>query len=770
MKKLVYIIAAILLVSCSSNNNESSETAVNYIAYVNPIIGTNGMGHTFPGACAPYGIVQLSPDTDTIPVVKDGYYQPRVYEYCAGYQHKDSTIVGFSHTHFSGTGHSDLGDILIMPTTGEVKLNPGTQTNPDCGYRSRFSHDTEIAKPGFYEVVLSDYDIKAQLTATERVGIHRYIFPENTNGNIILDLIHGIYNYDGKVLLANIRVENDSLITGYRITNGWARTNYTFFAIAFNQKIKDYGYVEKAPIPYGGGWGKFHQYHNFPEMTGRKLVAYFKFENPEVLELKVALSAVSTDGALKNLHAETDGKDFDKLLAETQQKWNKELSVIEAQGTEDQKAMLYTSLYHTMINPSVYMDVDGNYRGLDHNIHHAEGFTNYTVFSLWDTYRAFHPLMNVLQPKRNADFVQSMLKHYEQSVHHALPVWSHMGNENWCMIGYHAVSVLADAVAKGTVEPTQEILKAMNSSATLPYYTNIPEYSSLGYVPYDRNGSSASLTLEYAYDDWAIYQTALKLGDTQLAETYKKRSQNWHNTFDLSIGFARPRYSDGSWKHPFSLLNTDDEGFIEGNSWNYSFYVPHDVEGLIEAMGGEQQFIANLDSIFVMKLPSEFFENTEDVTEEGLMGNYVHGNEPSHHIAYLYNWTSQPYKTQYWVREIMNRMYKNNIDGLCGNDDCGQMSAWYIFSAMGFYPVCPGSDRYMLGAPYLPYMKVRLGNGKTLEIKAPNVSDENRYVSKITLNGKEITNRYITHSELMNGGVLVFDMSSTPNSKLQTPN
>ena len=760
MRSIFYFISAILLISCSSKNDKTSETAVNYIDYVNPIIGTNGMGHTFPGACAPYGIVQLSPDTDTIPVVKDGHYQPRVYEYCAGYQHKDSTIVGFSHTHFSGTGHSDLGDILIMPTIGKVKLNPGTQTNPDCGYRSRFSHDTEIAKPGFYEVVLSDYDIIAQLTATERVGIHRYTFPANTDGNIILDLIHGIYNYDGKVLLANIRVENDTLITGYRITNGWARTNYTFFAISFNQKIKDYGYVEKAPIPYGGGWGKFHQYHNFPEMTGRKLVAYFTFENPEVLELKVALSAVSTDGALKNLHAETDGKDFDQLLAETQQKWNRELSVIEAKGSEDQKAMLYTSLYHTMINPSVYMDVDGNYRGLDHNIHHADGFTNYTVFSLWDTYRAFHPLMNVLQPKRNADFVQSMLKHYEQSVHHVLPVWSHMGNENWCMIGYHAVSVLADAVTKGTVKPTHEILEAMNSSATLPYYTDIPEYISLGYVPYDHNGNSASLTLEYAYDDWAIWQTALKIGDDNIANTYKNRAKNWRNTFDTSIGFARPRYSDGTWKQPFSLLNTDDEGFIEGNSWNYSFYVPHDVEGLIEAMGGEEQFIANLDSIFVMKLPPEFFENTEDVTEEGLMGNYVHGNEPSHHIAYLYNWTSQPYKTQYWVREIMNRMYKNNIDGLCGNDDCGQMSAWYIFSAMGFYPVCPGSDRYMLGAPYLPYMKVRLGNGKTLKIKAPNISDENRYVAKVTLNGKEITNRYITHSELMQGGVLEFEMIS----------
>jgi len=777
MKRFPIILAVLALAACNSQNTEENtvKNDKNHIYYVNPIIGTNGMGHTFPGACAPYGIVQLSPDTDTIPFSVDGEYQPRVYEYCAGYQHKDSTIVGFSHTHFSGTGHSDLGDILVMPTTGEVKLNPGTQTSPDGGYRSRFSHETEISKPGYYEVELSDYNIKAQLTATERVGVHKYSYPENENGNVILDLTHAIYNYDGKVLLANIRVENDTLITGYRVTNGWARTNYTYFAISFSKPIADYGYVEKDRIEYRGGWGKFPQYHNFPEMTGKKIVAYFKFEKPETLELKVALSAVSTDGALKNLKAETDGKNFEQLLAETQTKWNNELSVIDAQGTDDQLYMIYTSLYHTMINPSVYMDVDGRYRGLDHNIHHADGFTNYTVFSLWDTYRAFHPLMNIIQPKRNADFVQSMLKHYEQSVHHALPVWSHNGNENWCMIGYHAVPVLADALMKGVVKPNPKLIEAMNSSATIPYYVRLDEYMKLGYVPYDKHSCSASLTLEYAYDDWTIYNSALKMKEltgsndyNEIIETYGKRAQNWRNSFDTELGFARPRYTDGSWKQDFSLLRTDNEGFVEGNSWNYSFYVPQDVNGLIAAMGGEENFIANLDSIFVMKLPAEFFENTEDVTEEGLMGNYVHGNEPSHHIAYLYNWTSEPYKTQYWIREIMNRMYKNNIDGLCGNDDCGQMSAWYIFSAMGFYPVCPGTDQYVFGAPYLPYMKVTLGNGKTLEIKAENVSDENRYVGKIMLNGKEITRRYITHSELMNGGTLEYEMVSEPNTSNDT--
>ena len=770
---LLFFAFDLLCFSCTNNQQEAIDNT-DYLHYVNPIIGTNGMGHTFPGACAPFGIVQLSPDTDTVPHDIDGEYQPRVYEYCAGYQHKDSTIVGFSHTHFSGTGHSDLGDILVMPVTGAIKFHPGTQTDPDKGYRSRYSHDPEKASPGYYEVVLDDYRVKAELTATEHVGVHRYTYPEGQNGSIILDLQHAIYNYDGKTLWANLRVENDTLLTGYRITNGWARTNYTYFAISFNQPIADYGYRELEKPKYNGMWGKFQVNRNFPEMTGRKIVAYFTFNDPKVLEMKVALSATSTEGALRNLHAETDGRGFDQLLAETQAKWNKELLVLQVEGTEDQKAMLYTSLYHTMINPSIYMDVDGQYRGIDHNIHQADGFANYTVFSLWDTYRALHPLFNLLQPQRNADMVQSMLKHSEQSVHGLLPVWSHMGNENWCMIGYHAVSVLADAYVKGILRHCEErqrrsnphvveLLDAMRRSSTCPYYVNLVDYQRLGYVPFDRNSGCVSVTLEYAYDDWAIYQAALKAGDTAMASEYKQRAANWRNTFDTELGFARPRMSDGSWKEPFSLMDTEGEGFVEGNSWVYSFYVPQDVKGLIEAMGGDQQFIHNLDTLFVMQLPKEFFENTEDVTEEGLMGCYNHGNEPAHHIAYLYNWSSQPYKTQYWLREIMNRFYKNNIDGLCGNDDCGQMSAWYIFSVLGFYPVCPGSDQYVLGAPYLPFLKVRLGNGKTLEIKAPRVSDSCRYVQKVTLNGQEITTLYLTHEQLMQGGELVFEMGSKPN-------
>lgn len=760
------IIGGVLLWFCAALHLAAQST----IDRVNPIIGTNGMGHTFPGACQPFGLIQLSPDTDTIPHNIDGKYQPGVYAYCAGYQYKDSSIVGFSHTHFSGTGHSDLGDLLIMPTVGTLQLNPGTADNPDGGYRSRYAHETETAKPGYYEVTLADYGIKAQLATTQRVGVHKYTYPKQSDKqHLILDLIHGIYNYDGKVLWTQLRVENDTLLTGYRITNGWARANYTYFAISFSKPIQQYGCVEKGKVDYKGGYGKFDMTHNFPDMGGRKLVTYFDFD-PKAgseLEVKVALSGVSTAGALKNLQAEAASFSFDQLAAQAAKRWEQALSVIDAKGSDDQLAMLYTSLYHTMINPCVYMDVDGQYRGLDHNIHQADGFTNYTVFSVWDTYRALHPLFNLINRQVNTDIAQSMLQHCAQSVHHALPIWSHMANENWCMIGYHSVSVLADAIAKGLPIDKEKALQAMISSSTVPYYEGTKEYMEKGYVPLERSGSAGSLTLEYAYDDWTIYQTALRCGNEKVANRYKQRAANYTHVFDPAIGYARPRNNKGAFKTPFSLLSTHGEGFIEGNALNYSFYVPQDVNGLMQMMGGEASFIAKLDSLFTMHLPDAFFAETEDVTKEGLLGGYVQGNEPSHHIPFLYAWTSQPWKTQYWQREIMNKMYRNNIDGLCGNDDCGQMSAWYIFSAMGFYPVCPGTDQYVLGAPYLPYLKISLENGKDFEIRAEKVSDKNRYVKSVRLNGKIHTKGYITQEEIMQGGVLSFEMTAKPNKNRQ---
>lgn len=411
------------------------------------------------------------------------------------------------------------------------------------------------------------------------------------------------------------------------------------------------------------------------------------------------------------------------------------------------------------------MDVDGSYRGLDHNIHKADGFTNYTVFSLWDTYRAEHPFLNLVSPQRSADMVQSMICHQQQSVHKMLPVWSHMGNENWCMSGYHGVSVLSDAIVKGVYTDTDSALKAMVETSTVPYYSGLGDYMKLGYVPLDKDGTAASSTLEYAYDDWTIYNAALKAGREDIAAVYRKRALNYRNIYDRDLGFARPRYSDGSFKKEFDVLQTSGEGFIEGNSWNFSFHVPFDVNGIITLMGGDEAFVGKLDRLFTMHLPEKYYEHNEDITEDCLVGGYVHGNEPSHHIPYLYAWTSQPWKTQYWLRDIMNRMYRNDIHGLGGNDDCGQMSAWYLFSVMGFYPVCPGSDQYVLGAPYLPYLKLTLPNGNVLEIKAPGVSDRNRYVRSFTIDGRKYDKLYVTHEDILKGGVWEFRMGSSPDRR-----
>lgn len=736
--------------------------------YVNPFIGTAGMGHTFPGACAPFGAVQLSPDTDTIPHNVKGQYQADVYGYCAGYRYDDPTIVGFSHTHLSGTGHSDLGDILIMPQTGQLRLNPGTADNPDSGYRQRYNHATEQARPGYYEVTLADDGIRAQLTATERVGVHRYSFPADADSQrLIIDLTHGIYNYEGKTLWSSLRVENDTLLTGYRITQGWARANYTYFAIVLSRPMKDYGYADRRPEPYTGFWRKLDVHRNFPDIGGRSVVAYFEFDKTvaEPLTVKVALSAVSAEGALNNLQAEAAGKTFDEVCAATRAAWENELSKIVVDGSEDQKTMFYTSLYHTMINPSVYSDVDGRYRGVDGAIHQAKGFQNYTVFSLWDTYRALHPLLCLLQPGRNADMVRSMLAHQQQSANHILPVWSLMGNEGWCMTGYHAVSAVADAIVKGLPIDRDEALTALKATATWQRFPGLQAYMQKGYAPFDRDATAASNTLEYAYDDFAVAAAARALGDEALAAEFERRSLNYRNTFDPRTGFATPRYADGHFKPDMDPLQTYGEGFIEGNSWNFSFHVPHDVKGLMSVMGGEAVFRERLDKLFTMHLPERYYADNEDITEDCLVGGYVHGNEPSHHVPYLYAWTSEPWKTQQWLRTIMNRMYRNDIRGLGGNDDCGQMSAWFIFSALGFYPVCPGTDQYVLGAPYIPYADVSLPGGTHIIIKAPKVSDRNRYVRSVKVNGKPYSSLFIAHRQLTDGCVIEFEMSDKPNKE-----
>lgn len=758
-KRYSFLFLAIPFSASAQNNNE------NYVQYVKPIIGTQRMGHTFPGATVPFGMVQLSPDTDTIPYEMNGRYNPDVYKYCAGYQYGDKTIVGFSHTHFNGTGHSDLGDFLIMPTVGALQLNPGTAVNPASGFRSPFSHDNETAEADYYKIKLDKYNILAELTATTRVGFHQYTFPKSDSAHIILDLMSGIYNYEDKNVWTYLRIENDTLVTGFRQTNGWGRTRYLYFAMSFSKPFIAYGNknFSKQQV-YRGFWRRWDQSKNFPEIAGRQIRAYFDFKTDEgeKIKIKFALSPVSTNNALMNLRTEAPGWDFDAVRNAGQQQWQKELSKIAIQSkTKEEKINFYTAMYHAFINPTTYMDVDGSYRGLDQNIHKADGFTNYTTFSLWDTYRALHPLLNIIQPKRNADMISSMLAHYDQSAEHMLPIWSNSANENWCMTGYHSVPVIAEAIVEGNIQgfDADKALDACITTSSNRNYDGLNYYLDKGYIPIDKNGTGVSTTLEYAFDDWSLAQAAKKLGRMDVYNEYMKRSENFKNVFDSSVHFMRPRLSNGSFRKEFDVLTTNGQGFIEGNAWNYSLYVPHQPEQLITMMGGKKRFVQHLDSLFTMHLPDEFFAETEDITRDGIIGNYVHGNEPSHHVAYLYNFAGVPWKTQERVRMILQKQYHTGPDGLGGNDDCGQMSAWYIFTTLGFYPVAPGSGQYSLGSPAIDDAVLHLENGNTLEVQAINQSDKNVYVKKVLLNDKPLDRLYITYDEIMNGGKLVFYMS-----------
>ena len=766
MKKQFTLGLILILMPIFCIGQKESHIKQNYIQFVNPFIGTKKMGHTFPGATVPFGMVQLSPETNNPSMFKDGKYNGDVYKYCSGYQYEDQTIFGFSHTHFSGTGHSDLGDFLIMPTTGKLLLEPGDAQKPRSGYHSQFSHSNEYAEPAYYKVQLDDYNIITELTTTERVGLHQYTFPKSDSAHIILDLISNIYNYDDKNVWTFVRLENDSTITGYRQTNGWARTRIVYFAMRFSKPFISYGHKKYEKTTYNGFYRRFNEAENFPEMAGKNIRAFFNFkteENEKIL-VKFALSSVSTNGAIKNMNTEMPNWDFEKIKQESQEKWNKELSktIIETQTQQD-KTTFYTALYHTMLSPVIYEDVDGNYRGLDQNIHQSDGFTNYTIFSLWDTYRALHPLYNILQPKRNTDMIKSMLAHYDQSVHKMLPIWSHYSNENWCMIGYHAVSVIADAMIKGNVDfDTKKALESSINTSICNYFDGLDYYMSIGYVPEDKSLSSVSKTLEFAYDDWCIAQIARVNNDKKTHENYMKRSRNFENSFDAKFGFMKPKLSNGNWLPEFDPLYTEGQGYIEGNAWTYSLFVPHDIERLIQLNGGNDRFINHLDSIFTMNLDDKYIAKNEDITRDGIIGNYVHGNEPGHHIPYLYNWTNKPWKTQEKVRMIMNTMYGNNVDGLCGNDDAGQMSAWYVFSALGFYPVCPGSDQYAIGSPLITKATLYLENGKTLIINTINQSTKNVYVQKVLVNGIEIKRHYLLHSDMINGGEITFYLGNKP--------
>jgi predicted alpha-1,2-mannosidase len=700
---------------------------------------------------------------------KDGRYNSKTYEYCAGYQYRDTTIVGFAHTNLSGTGHSDLGDLLVMPTIGELVLDPLKTKNGNKGFYSSFSHYKEEASPGYYKVELDSYGIKAELTASDRVGFHQYTFPKSDNAHIILDMVYNVYHHDNKNVWTFIRVENDSLVTGYRQTKGWARTKKVFFAMQFSKPFKSYGHKKYNKETYDGFYRRFNQEENFPEIAGKDIRAYFNFntEENEKINIKFALSSVSTAGALKNLEAEIPHWDFDKTKDETKAKWNKELSKIEVTTiNKDDKINFYTALYHTNLSPILYEDVDGQYRGLDQNIHVSEDFTNYTIFSLWDTYRALHALFNITQPDRNNDMIKSLLAHHDESVHNMLPIWSHYANENWCMIGYHATSVIADAMIKNVGDFNHErALQASVNTANVRYFEGIGDYIDFNYVPDDKSHSSVSKTLEYAYNDWCIAQMAKALTNTSLEEEFMIRSTYYNNVYDSKIGYMRPKLSNGKFRENFDPMDTHGQGFIEGNAWNYGLYVPQDIDKMVSMMGGKKRFTQHLDSLFTMEIDEKYIAKHEDITRDGIIGNYVHGNEPGHHIPYLYNWSGHPEKTQERVRMIMNTMYAPTVEGLCGNDDAGQMSAWYIFSSLGFYPVTPGSSNYALGSPLIKNATIHLNNGKTLSIKTINQKKENVYVKSVSVNGKVIEGSLLSHDSIINGGEIIFEMTNQPNTQ-----
>ncbi|MCP3996031.1 MAG: glycoside hydrolase family 92 protein [bacterium] len=739
--------------------------------YVDPLIGTDDMGHTYPGATAPFGLVQLSPQTDLVPYSFGEGYNPEAYRYCSGYQYSDRTIVGFAHTHFNGTGHSDLGDLLVMPTVGALQLEPGTADEPGLGYRSHFSHERETAKPGDYRVTLDDYGIEVELTATERVGLHRYTFPESEDAHLILDLTANIYDYPGKTVWSSVRMESDTLLTGWRHTSGWARSRLLYFAVEFSKPVRSYGFLNEEEQAYRDFWRRFDQDRNFPERAGRRIKGHFDWGTAagEQIVVKVAISSVSTAGAVANLRSEVPGWDFDAVRAETKARWARELSRIDVVADSGVLVNFYSALYHSSMGPVVHSDVDGRYRGLDGNIHTTDGFTNYTVFSLWDTYRAQHPLLTILQRERAVHMVRSLLAHRQQSVHGVLPVWSHHANENWCMIGYHAVSVIADAFLKGLRGfDAGEALDAMIASANFDRYDGIGDYRSLGYVPADRQANSASKTLEFAYDDWAIARMAEAMGRKEIAATFDRRAASWRNLFDPETKFLRARNADGSFPPGFDPMSTHGQGYIEGNAWNYSLYVPHDVQGYMDLLGGSDRLVEWLDDLFVMEVEDESIAGNEDITRAGMIGNYVHGNEPSHHVPYLYCYAGQPWKTQAHVRRIMDEMYRPAPDGLCGNDDSGQMSAWYVFSALGFYPVAPGSNQYVLGSPAVKRAEIDLGGGRSFVVVAENQAPDHVYVSEVRLDGERLERTYITHEEIVGGGELRFVMSDRPNREWGT--
>lgn len=733
MKTIKYLISLIILFSlvrCGSDNEQL--LTVNAYEKVNPFIGTGGHGHTYPGATLPFGMVQLSPDT-----------RLEGWDGCSGYHYTDSIIYGFSHTHLSGTGVGDYGDVLIMPTQGEVQFDNGSEMGAENGYASWFDKNSEKASPGYYEVNLVEHDIDVRLTATERVGIHKYTFNSEGQSNVIIDLEHR-----DKLKGYSLKVNGKNEVIGHRISEAWAIEQHLYFVLQTSRDIIGYELI---------GDGK-------PESDlNTKAALKFDIKKGESIEIAVGISATSIEGARKNLEKEySKAKGFDEIYAEGISAWSEALNKINvAGGSEDQQEIFYTALYHSMIAPNVFSDVDGKYRGTDLKVHQSTDGPVYTVFSLWDTFRATHPLYTIIEQKKTNEFIRTFLKQYKDGGQ--LPIWELAGNYTGCMIGYHAIPVIADAYMKGIIDYNFDVaLEAMKHSARMDKL-GLASYKSKGYIPAGDESESVSKTLEYAYDDWCIAQMAGKLDEQNIQHQFIARAQFYKNIFNPESGFMQSKMN-GGWRTGFDPAEVNFN-FTEANSWQYSMFVPHDIKGLIDLHGGAANFEQKLDELFTTEMELSG-RHQSDIT--GLIGQYAHGNEPSHHMAYLYNYVGKSYKTQERVHQILTEQYTTQPDGLSGNEDCGQMSSWYVLSAMGFYAVTPGLDYYTIGTPLFDEVTINLENGKQFKIVANNVSDDNKYIQSATINGKGLNKAVLYHSQIMEGGELVFEMGAEPNKNWGT--
>lgn len=726
-----------------------------YTDSVNVFIGTGGHGHTFPGATLPHGMVQLSPDTRLFG-----------WDACSGYYYDDTSIMGFTHTHLSGTGIGDYGDILFMPVVGEKPLIAGTAENPDEGYRSRFSHEQESARPGYYQVLLQDDSINVELTATLRAGLHRYTYPKTSDARLIVDMEPTIHGHQHPV--TQIRVVNDSTIAGMKYTVGWAKRHYVYFYAVFSN-----------PFDYKLYSGTEYQ-SDSTSVTGNTAKAVMSFRNLPAdgrVLAKVGISSVDEEGARLNVEAEIPNWDFEGVMKQANTAWNEALGKIDIETSDnDSRTVFYTSLYHAFIQPSLASDVDGSYRTMGHEIKQDASYTNYTVFSLWDTFRAAHPLYTIVTPEQNQAFIRSLLRKYDEGG--ILPKWELASNETGTMIGYHAVSVIADAMMKKQCD--FDVKKALEACIRSSVYdttgvtpmmdrqilngklmpVSIKYKNELGYIPCDKVGGSVSQGLEFAYNDWLIAQMMKEHNRKDLYDKYMELSRNYRNYFDPETKLMRGRLSDGSWITPFDPASVQrPSNYVEGNAWQWAWFVPQDVEGLMELVGGQKSFEAHLDTLFTTSSELTGDPNAAaDVT--GMIGQYAHGNEPSHHIPYLYNYAGAPRKTQALVDHILRTLYHNDPNGLSGNEDVGQMSAWYALSAMGFYSFCPGRPVYEIGRPIFDKVTIHLSNGKDFVIQAKNNSVENKYIRSMKLNGEDLAEPRFSHFDLMKGGELIFEMEN----------